>query len=118
ELRSLEPGPAFFISDGLEGESYGVELEATSQILDWWRLNVGYTYFQLQLHKRPGSADLNQEAQEGDSPHHQGFVRSRMDLPHNLELDATLRYVDELPHQLVRRYVALDLRLGWRPVKN
>jgi iron complex outermembrane receptor protein len=39
-------------------------------------------------------------------------------LPANLEFDTTLRYVDELPNQNVRRYVALDVRLGWRPTKN
>ena len=35
----------------------------------------------------------------------------------NLEFDAAIRYVDELPNQLVPEYVALDLRLGWRPCK-
>jgi len=51
--------------DGLEGESYGVELEVTRQILSWWRLNAGYTFLDLQLHTKPGSTDTTQEGPGG-----------------------------------------------------
>ena len=46
------------------------------------------------------------------------MLRSSMDLPHNLSLDGTLRYVDTLPALHISSYVSLDVRLGWRPVKN
>ena len=46
------------------------------------------------------------------------MLRSSMDLPHNLSLDGTLRYVDSLPALHISSYVSLDVRLGWRPVKN
>ncbi|HXI82641.1 MAG TPA: TonB-dependent receptor [Verrucomicrobiae bacterium] len=118
DLRSLESGPPFVIANGLEGESYGVELEVTRQILSGWRLNAGYTFFDLQLHTKPGSTDTTQEGQEGDSPRQQAFIKSSMDLPHRVEFDCVLRYVDELPHQQVPQYVALDVHLGWRATKN
>jgi iron complex outermembrane receptor protein len=39
--------------------------------------------------------------------------RSRSDLPGNLELDPTVRYVGGLPAALVPAYWTMDLRLGW-----
>jgi len=71
----------------------------------------------LQLHTKPGSTDTTQEGQEGDSPRQQAFLKSTMDLPHRVEFDCILRYVDELPHQHVPQYVAFDVHLGWRPRK-
>lgn len=118
ELRSLEVGPPAFLSNELEGESYGAEFEAAYQPTDWWRIAAGYAWFDLQLRPVSGSTDTSGERQEGDSPQHQFFVRSSMDLFQNVELDATVRYVDELPNQRVPEYMALSIRIGWRPCKN
>ena len=118
DLRSLESGQPFTFANGLEGESYGVELEASYQPVSRWRLNTGYTFFHLDVRRRPGSTDTTSEGQEGDSPRHTAFLESRLDLPRNLELDARVRYVDALPDQGVPSYVAFDARLGWRPSKN
>jgi iron complex outermembrane recepter protein len=118
ELRSVELGPPAVLANKLEGEAWGIETELSGQLFQWWRLNAGYTFFNLELHRKPGSTDTAQERQEGDSPHHQFFFKSRMDLLENLEFDATVRYVDELPNQRVPEYVAFDLRLGWRPLKR
>ena len=41
-----------------------------------------------------------------------------MDLPHNVTLDATLRYVDSLPSLHVESYVTMDARVAWRATKN
>jgi iron complex outermembrane receptor protein len=117
DLRSLENGPPLTFANRLEGESYGVELEASYQPAARWRLNTGYAFFRLNLHTRPGSADTTSERQEGDSPRNSAFLESRLDLPRNLEVDARLRYVDSLPNQGVPHYVALDARLGWHPSK-
>ncbi|MCI4348029.1 MAG: TonB-dependent receptor [Thermoplasmata archaeon] len=118
DLRSLESGPPLTFANGLEGKSYGVELEASYQPAARWRLNTGYTFFHLSLRRRPGSTDTTSERQEGDSPRHAAFLESRLDLSRDIELDATIRYVDALPNQSVPRYVAFDARLGWRPSKN
>jgi iron complex outermembrane receptor protein len=129
-LLSIEgPGPAqpsppavvipFVLANNLEGETYGVEAWANYQIADWWRWQAGYTYLHMQLRSKPGSSDTTSVAgQEGSSPQHRFFLRSWLDLPANLELDTTLRYVDGLSSQRVRAYVALDVHLGWRPIKN
>jgi iron complex outermembrane receptor protein len=113
KLRSVEVGPPARIANGLEGHGYGLEGRVVFEILPWWRLDSGYTFLELELQASPGSSDTTQVGQEGDSPRHQAFVKSRMDLPRRTALDFNLRWVDELPNQMVDAYTALDLRLGW-----
>ena len=96
----------------------GVEVEATYQLLPAWRLNAGYTFFDLHLHTKPGSTDTTQESQEGDSPRQQAFLKSWIDLPHQVQVDCAVRFVDELPNQQVPGYVAFDVHLGWQLTKN
>jgi len=120
DLRSPEVPtnvPATF-ANGLTGETYGAEITAAFQATPWWRLHAGYTYLQMQLHTKPGSADTTSRGQEGDSPHHQLLLRSSMDLSDKIQWDTTVRYVDNLPHQFVPAYWAMDVRLAWLPCKN
>jgi len=129
-LLSIEgPGPPqlsppgvvipFVLANNLHGETYGVELWANYQIADWWRWQAGYTYLHMHLRTKPGSADMTSvAAAEGSSPQHRFLLRSWLDLPANLELDTTLRYVDALSNQRVGAYITLDVRLGWKPIKN
>jgi iron complex outermembrane recepter protein len=131
ELRSIEPGNPtvdFFSSppavrgvagNKLGGETYGGELTINYQALPWWRLRGGYSLLFANLHRIDGGQDRSSETQiEGSSPQNQFLLRSSMDLTRNLEFDATLRYVDSLPSLNVDSYVAVDLRLGWRPKEN
>jgi iron complex outermembrane receptor protein len=41
-----------------------------------------------------------------------------MNLPHNVEFDSWLRFVDNLKTGNISSYIELDLRLGWRPFKR
>jgi iron complex outermembrane recepter protein len=117
---------AYVINNMLEGETYGFELASTWQATDWWRIRANYTFWKLNLHLKPGSTDPLNEQAESDSPEHQVGIRSLMDLPHNIEFDTGLRYVDSL--DLRRRFVATpgedlripgyivgDVRIGWQP---
>jgi iron complex outermembrane recepter protein len=129
-LLSLEgPGPPqlspsgvvlpFVQANNFQGETYGIEVLANYRLTNWWRWQVGYSFLQAHLRPKRGSVDMISEAvAEGSSPHHKVFWRSLMNLPANVELDTALRFVDDLPSQNVRSYVALDVRLGWRPTKN
>jgi iron complex outermembrane receptor protein len=126
-LRTIEVGPVplspplHIASQGdnlMSGETYGVELGAHWQAASWWRWSGTYSYLQMQLHLDPGSRDRTSEGAEGDSPHHQFALRSSMDLPRRIEFDVALRYVDSLPNQRIPSYLAMDVRLGWRPTKN
>ena len=102
----------------MQGETYGIELVANWQALDWWCLKAVYTYLQMQLHLDGDSRDILSEGAEGDSPHHQFSLRSSIDLPGDLEFDLWIRYVDNLPNQDVGSYITFDTRLGWTPHKD
>ena len=115
KLRSLEAGPPATLANGLEGETYGAELEATYQARRWWRLDGGYTLLRMQLRARPGSTDTTQQRQEEDSPRHQFFLESWIDLPCNMELDVAARRIEKLPNQMVPAYTGLDVHLSWQP---
>jgi iron complex outermembrane receptor protein len=55
---------------------------------------------------------------EGRVPQHQFSLRSHMDFGSHWELDATLRFVDELPDFPIEQYLAMDLRIAWKPTRN
>jgi len=123
-LRTLEPGPPFTIGNGLEGKTYGAELTGSYQMTSWWRWQAGYTYLHEHFRLKPVSMDFNQGRGEGSDPENQFSVRSAVDLPGDVTLDAALRYVGMLENIAngvrgsVPSYVELDARLSWMPVKN
>ncbi len=112
--------------NGMEGESYGAELYANWKVTDSWRLQPGYTW--LSVDTRTKSNDIDTALglkNEGSSPQNQYSIRSQLSLPHNIEFDTNVYYVDNLKNTAttkntpakVANYTRLDLRLGWRPVK-
>lgn len=113
DLRSLEGGPPYTIGNGLEGSGHGIEVDAGCEPRPGWRLEAGVSWLDLDLERKPGSTDVSQVLQAGDSPDHSAFLRSSLDLPRGWSLDATVRRVDELPRHEVPGYVAVDLRIGW-----
>ncbi len=124
EVETPFVNPAGFVElpivsrNRLDGETYGVEVAATWDATDWWRLNGSFTWFQMDLRKDPISTDQNVEGFEGNDPEFQWSLRSHIDLPSNWEFDQMLYYVGSLKSQQVRSYFRLDLRLGWRPAKK
>jgi iron complex outermembrane receptor protein len=64
------------------------------------------------VHALPG------DSTEGSNPHNQANIRSTWDLSREWEFDVIGRYVDNLPALGVSSYVAMDVRLGWRPLPN
>jgi iron complex outermembrane receptor protein len=124
EVETTFVNPAGFVEvpvvsrNRLDGETYGVELAATWDATEWWRLNGSFTWFQMELRKDPISTDQNIVGFEGNDPEFQWNLRSHMDLSSNWEFDQSLYYVDALKSQQVRSDFRLDLRVGWRPEKN
>ncbi len=126
QLRSIEPGPSptqpagpgtipFHVANDLFGQTYGAEAALTFQPTPWWRLQPGFSFIEMQLHKRASSQDTTSERDRGKTPEQQWSFRSSMDLPHNISLDCMLRYVDSLPALNVGSYWGLDVRVAWRP---
>lgn len=120
-LRSLEqlnPPAAtpLVIGNGQDGESYGAELAADYRVSDRWRLRAGYTELRIHIWPNPGSTDTSRGATESRSPDRQLLVRSSLDLPAHLTLDAGLRYSAEIANQQLPAYTELNARLAWQPI--
>jgi iron complex outermembrane recepter protein len=117
------PYPVYF-QNNLEGHTYGAELSASYQLLEWWRLHLGYDLLRERLRARPGETDATGATNETADPQQQVALRSSMDLPGNLTLDAALRWVDTLRINngpaggpvlgTVPSYFGLNARLAWR----
>ena len=116
------PYPIYF-QNNLEGETHGLELSTSYQLLDWWRLHAGYDLLLEDLHVKPGQVDATDATNETADPKDQVSLRSSMDLPRNLTFDATLRWVDALHMDdgptggsvvgIVPSYFELGARLAW-----
>jgi len=107
-------------------DAFGVEISATYSLTDWWRIHANYSFLDVESDSAPGSSAeerLEDQFAEVVDPEHQVQIRSAMNLGHNLEFDASLYYVDELPLSIdgslpdVPSYTRVDVRLGWRPVE-
>ena len=129
DLRSLSPGPPpFFLpytfANNLEGDTWGFELSADYQMLDWWRLHGGYDFLQENIHVKSGQVDLDNALDETADPRNQVFLRSSMDLPWRTELDINWRWIDSVRNDnngvagTVPSYAEMDVRLGWHATKN
>lgn len=109
--------PAYPASDKISGEIYGAEIAAKWHPLSWWRFNASYSWLQIQLYPR-SSTDPSPKRFEGTSPERQFSFRSSMELFFDLELDAFLRCVDNIPEYNIDGYTEMDIRLGWNPRKD
>jgi len=128
KLLSIEPGTPFsettpppthmlipfFFRNGLLGDTSGVEIATDWTPIRSWRLQSSYSYLNMDLRRSAGSLDPSTvSSTEHSSPRHQVVIQSFLQLPKNLELDLTYRYVSALPAQSVSSYSTADLRFGW-----
>ncbi|MGA2536986.1 MAG: TonB-dependent receptor [Terracidiphilus sp.] len=128
DLVSVEPGaprpetnpgpphllvPSYF-SNGLHGETHGLELFANWKAASFWTLSPGYSFFSMHLHPFAGSQDFTDAAgTEGGTPDHQAQLRSGVTLPHNLEWNASAYFVNRLPAVSIPSYTRVDTDLIW-----
>ena len=119
DLRSQEPpasGVPFprVLLNKLDAETWGAELRMNAQPRQGLRFQVAYARLEKRLRLDPDSRDPLGGLAEGNDPEDRASLRTSFDLPSNLELDAWVRYVGELPQPRVDDYTEMDLRLGWR----
>ncbi len=117
-LRNVEitPGTVFpiFWGNGLQANTYGVDLWGDVAVTAWWRLTGSFDWLETEGHFRPKATTLLGEAQLGDDPEFRASIGSDLTLGHRVAANATLRYVDKLPAPRVPPYVELDARLAWQ----
>jgi iron complex outermembrane receptor protein len=116
-LRSIEltSSGEFVLGNKMEGKSNGLEAWGTVQVTPAWRVSVGATLLDLDLRLKDESTDPTGTAAAGNDPERQLFLRSSLNLPRDMEFDASVRHVGDLPSPQVPAYTAVDLRFGWRP---
>jgi iron complex outermembrane receptor protein len=121
-LRTLEPAPggtSLVFGNDMDGTTTGVEMWGSYAPLPIWRLSAGFTALTEDLQIKPGSTALSSSpSSEGNDPAQTWQVRSTLDLPRQCEFDFMVRHVSALPQPVVPAYVAVDVRLGWKPRRD
>lgn len=104
----------------MHGYTRGAEMAFRWEPMPRFRTDLSYTYLSMDLELEAAStADPGLPARhEGLAPRHQLAARAMIELTESLEMDATVRYVDELPAIAVPDYAQLDLALNWRPLAD
>lgn len=107
-------GPTGLFDNLNTAEAYGVEIASTWDVADNWRVKSSYTFLRTQVHG-PVGVD---ESDEASHPQHQLQLQSYLDITEDLEFNAALYYVDNIPAFDAEAYIRLDLGLTWRPSPN
>jgi iron complex outermembrane receptor protein len=117
DLRSQElPSsglPPIVVGNTLNGRSHGLELGLNVQPVGWWRTHLGYTYLDTSITRDPNSRDISGGISEANDPHHLFGLRTSIDLPRRVELDANLRSIGSIAAPPVPAYTELSVRIGW-----
>jgi len=117
DLRSAEftrGGYPIVFANGMEGETYGVELWGNYQVTDWWRLTAGFNWLHKDLRFKAGSSGLGGLQIAGNDPKTQISVRSAMNITDDLTFDLDARRIGALPAPASPAYAELSLRLAWK----
>jgi iron complex outermembrane receptor protein len=118
DLRSQELPPSglppLVVGNTLNGRSHGLELAFNIQPIGRWRTHLGYTYLGTSITRDPNSRDVSGGISEANDPHHVFGLRTSIDLPHRIELDANLRSIGAIATPTVPAYTELNARVGWR----
>jgi iron complex outermembrane recepter protein len=106
----------FYFSNVHDYDSSGGEVSLQWQPRDWWKLKGGYAYIRF-------FGDGVQDSQASKAtPAHQATLRSMLALGRDVDFDLWARYVGDNRYPLstgtvlIPAYVALDVRLAWRPI--
>ena len=113
------------LNNNLKGEAHGVELATNWNVTNRWKLSGTYSWLRVRVNPTGSAPALEDTRSTGESPAHQAHLRSYLDLPRKLSLDAALYYNGSLSaaegvlaRPGVPAYTRLDARLGWRPAQD
>jgi iron complex outermembrane recepter protein len=128
DVRSTSFTPAtivpLYFQNNLEGHTWGAELSANYQVLENWSLHAGYDFLEENIRVKAGQFDLANGLNETADPKHQVSIRSALNLPWHVNLDAAVRWIDALltnSGQLpgtVPSYFEADTRLAWQATQG
>lgn len=121
--ENSDPTSIRFVN-GMKGNSYGLEISSQWRPSPWLMAELNYSYLDLRM----SSLDiLSEKVVENSTPEHQVSLRSSIDLSETIRLNIWGRYIDtvKIASQVaysagieIDNYVALDLNIIWRPMRN
>ena len=118
DVYSVEPLPGtltYQIMNGSEGKAWGFEISGAYQLTNIWKARGGYTYFDKNLHAKPGHT-FNPDYLGNDSKH-KAILQSIINLPFNLQFDAVGWYKSKLMQTIatapVPELINYDVRIAW-----
>ncbi len=131
-LRSSSLGTPFFdatatpphlvqpilLGDAVKAESYGGEISANYNVTDNWRVMASYSLLMLHAHMTSPAAVNGEEGLERGSPRNQFQLRTYYNLTRNIQLNAAIYYVDNVPHFQIPAYIRTDASLAWTVNKS
>ncbi len=123
-LRSTELDPVtvfpLFFANGLEGDTYGVELNLNYQVAEWWRLTSSYYLMRQDIRVKEGKSDFSNALNETADPGFQFLLRSSFQLPYRFSINGAFRWIDGFTINSggtaleVPSYAELDGRISWQ----
>jgi iron complex outermembrane receptor protein len=113
DLRSGEAGGQ--LGNLMRGHSSGAEVAVRWEPTDHWRIDTAYTWLLMGLSLDPASTSNPGQLAfiERLAARNQASIRSALDLPRNVQIDTTLRYVGRLASLNYPAYTELDLGFTW-----
>jgi iron complex outermembrane receptor protein len=105
--------------NGIDANTYGVETGVNVNVTDDLRLAGSYSLVRIDAYLRDNSQDAVDEHKiEGSSPQNQAQFHAYYHLTRQIDLNASVYYVETLPAYDVPSYVRTDLSASWRPKKD
>jgi iron complex outermembrane receptor protein len=120
-LRSLEPAtfPVLFRNDNLlAADTAGLEANASVRLSPTWRVIAAGRLLSKDMYLLPESRSPNPGRYQGNDAKRLATLQLSWDARRNLQLDAVVRHVSELPAPVVPGYVEADFRAAWRMTEH
>ena len=119
DIRTTEFSPGnvlpIRLMNGIDGHSWGIEAWSSTQLLPWWRLNLGVSTLFKHFREKAGHLDLAGGDSIGHDPQFQFFARAQFDLTGRLRLYANLRYIGRIATDPpLGSYVEADAQITYR----
>ena len=104
----------------MSGHSVGFEAASKYQLTDNWRLQLSYSFLDVDLKVASESTDLQTNNAAKSSPNHQLSIWSFTEMSDNFSLNAGIRYVGDVdsPAPGIHSYTSLDCHLNWKISKQ
>jgi iron complex outermembrane receptor protein len=102
-------------ANNLTARTKGLEIAGQWRVTDRWRLACGGALFDADIRGRASGGRPPDTSRDENSPEQMLHLRSSLDLPNRIELDALYYRVSRLEGSDIPGYSRLDIRLGWRP---